>query len=130
MSSTVNVEYPHQLRQPHTRAFDLEIEDLVFKGRNSSHMEMNICVRYVSLILYVLPESTLIFRWTATHISPNSGDAILEVDIPTGFFVQKNMLRKYQRVGRIDSQRSRFSKQKVILYFDYVSLFMSMSYIT
>ncbi|ELT90449.1 hypothetical protein CAPTEDRAFT_197470 [Capitella teleta] len=103
MSSTVNVEYPHQLRQPHTRAFDLEIEDLVFKGRNSSHMEMNICV-----------------RWTATHISPNSGDAILEVDIPTGFFVQKNMLRKYQRVGRIDSQRSRFSKQKVILYFDYL----------
>ena len=61
-------------------------------------------------------------RWVATHISPYSSAAILEVELPTGFFVRKNELRKYQRVGRIDSQRSRYTKEKVVMYFDYVSL--------
>ena len=61
------------------------------------------------------------FRWVATHLAPRSGAATLEVDIPTGYVVWKPDLRKYQRVSRIQSQRSRFTSQKVVLYFDYVS---------
>ena len=60
-------------------------------------------------------------RWTRLDISPRSGAAVLEVDIPTGFYVRKELLRLYQRVGPIDSMRSRFTKSKVVLYFEYVS---------
>ena len=60
-------------------------------------------------------------RWTRLDIAPRSGASVLEVDIPTGFYVRKELLRLYQRVGPIDSMRSRYTKQKVVLYFEYVS---------
>ena len=45
MSTYVNVEYPWQIREPQVRAYDLEVEQLLFKGRNSSQFEINICIR-------------------------------------------------------------------------------------
>ncbi len=68
-----------------------------------------------SLAFLVIP------RWVATDISPQSGAAILEVDIPTGYYVRKQQLRLYQRLGRIPAQRTRFVSQKVVLNMDYVS---------
>ena len=41
----MNVEHPEQIEQPLERSFDLEVDNLLFWGRNGSHMEMNICIR-------------------------------------------------------------------------------------
>ncbi|KAK2155359.1 hypothetical protein LSH36_242g07003 [Paralvinella palmiformis] len=103
MKTQVNVEYPQLMRQPQIRAFDLDIDYLRFSGRNASLFEMNICI-----------------TWVATQFGERSGSVILEVDIPTGWFVRKQQLRIYQRVSRIESQRSRFTKQKVVLFMDYI----------
>ena len=48
VNTKVNVEYPFQMRQPTERSFDLEIDKLVFSGRNSSFMYMNVCFRSVN----------------------------------------------------------------------------------
>ena len=46
MTSTVNVEYAHQIRNPSVHAFNLWIDKLEFHGRNFSHMSMSVCARY------------------------------------------------------------------------------------
>ena len=48
LSTKYNVEYIDQLRKPFQRAFDLNVENLHFWGRNASHMEMTVCARYVA----------------------------------------------------------------------------------
>ncbi len=85
------------------------------KSLNKYHF---VCYHGYWTIYYV---NFFTFRWVATHLAPRSGATTLEVDIPTGYVVWKPDLRKYQRVSRIQSQRSRFTSQKVVLYFDYVS---------
>ena len=57
-----------------------------------------------------------------TDIAPTSGAAVLEVDIPTGYHTQKQVLRRHQWTGPIHSLRSRFVHQKVVLYFEFVSI--------
>ena len=57
-----------------------------------------------------------------TDIAPTSGAAVLEVDIPTGYHTQKQVLRRHQWTGPIYSLRSRFVHQKVVLYFEFVSI--------
>ena len=47
MTSRVNVEYTHLIRQPSVHAFNLWVEELHFYGRNFSHMFMNVCARCV-----------------------------------------------------------------------------------
>jgi len=82
-----------------------------------SRIKLNVTVSFVSFI-FILN----VFSWVATQFGERSGSVILEVDIPTGWFVRKQQLRIYQRVSRIESQRSRFTKQKVVLFMDYVSM--------
>ena len=48
---------------------------------------------------------------------------MLEVDIPTGFVVNKQTLRDAERAGPYDIwKRSRYTRQKVYLHIDYVSM--------
>lgn len=47
---------------------------------------------------------------------------LVEIDIPSGYWITKAVQRRYQRVGRIHVKRARFvKKRQVILYIDYVS---------
>ncbi|KAI0235992.1 hypothetical protein LSAT2_013430 [Lamellibrachia satsuma] len=113
LSTKYNVEYIDMLRKPFRKAFDLQVENLNFWGRNASHMEMTVCA-----------------RWVRTDIAPTSGAAVLEVDIPTGYHTQKQLLRRHQWTGPIYSLRSRFTKQKVVLYFEYLNNTRSCWYFT
>ena len=63
------------------------------------------------------------FRWVRPDIAPRSGAAIIEIDIPTGFYIRKQTLRKtMRRETRIPARRFRFTRQTVVLYLDYVSI--------
>lgn len=63
------------------------------------------------------------FRWTFVNESPRSGMAVLDVTIPTGYIIQQQNLDRYVRSGSIPNlKRARFLEQKVLFYFDYVSI--------
>ena len=48
---------------------------------------------------------------------------MIEIDIPTGFVVDKQVLRDFERDGEVFDiwKRSRFKRQKVYMHIDYVS---------
>ena len=61
-------------------------------------------------------------RWLDVATSDRSGFVMIEVDIPTGFVVNKQVLRDAERVGPYDVwKRSRFTRQKVYMHIDHVS---------
>ncbi|KAI0207911.1 Complement C3 [Lamellibrachia satsuma] len=104
MSTKVNVEHPEQIEQPPERSFDLEVDNLLFWGRNGSHMEMNICI-----------------RWVRTDIAPNSGAAVLEVDIPTGYHVKWAVLQDHRLDGAVRVMLSKFAYHKVIMGIEFLN---------
>ena len=63
------------------------------------------------------------FRWVRPDIAERSGSVVIEVDIPTGFYVRKQTLRSMVVKGlRVPVKRFRFYRQKVLLYIDFVSV--------
>lgn len=62
------------------------------------------------------------FRWTNTNESIRSGMTVLDVAIPTGYFMQQQKLDNYvlgQRVRNL--KRAKYEEKRVLFYFDYVS---------
>ena len=55
--------------------------------------------------------------WLRTDLSPVSGSAVIEVDLPTGWHVKKETLNKH----KTQAIRSHPIKEKVIWYTEYVS---------
>ena len=45
LRTEMNVEYPWQMREFPERAFDLDVNKLLFSGRNASHMFMEVCAK-------------------------------------------------------------------------------------
>lgn len=63
-----------------------------------------------------------ISRWTHLNESIRSGMAVLDVTIPTGYWIQQQKLDAYILSKRVRNlQRARFVNNKVLFYFDYVS---------
>lgn len=63
------------------------------------------------------------FRWIHTSESIRSGMAVLDVTIPTGYWIQQQKLDAYILSKRVRNlQRARFFHNKVLFYFDFVSL--------
>lgn len=51
-----------------------------------------------------------------------SGMAVLEVNLPSGYYVQQQKLDSYVRYARVRNLReARYQETKVEVYFDYVS---------
>lgn len=49
--------------------------------------------------------------------------AVLEVTVPTGYFVHQKRLDDYVKYGMVPTlRRARYFAEKVIFYFDYVSI--------
>ena len=46
LTTRINVEFPWQIRNTKSRGFDIDVDELSFSGRNSSHMFMRVCARY------------------------------------------------------------------------------------
>lgn len=62
-------------------------------------------------------------RWVNSNESIRSGMAVLDVAIPTGYFMQQQKLDNYvlgQRVRNL--KRAKYEEKRVLFYFDYVSV--------
>lgn len=106
-----NVDWPHLQIKPALKAFDLDVRPS-YSGRNSSNMHMDICT-----------------RWTLLSESPRSGQAVLEVPIPTGYMIGQNVLDKIINTTSSSTllyprnlREARLSERKINFYFDYVSI--------
>lgn len=75
LEATVNVEFQSQIRQSPNRTFELYEPEIVYHGRNFSVMDLTVCA-----------------RWLRTDLSPTSGQADIEIEIPSGYYVLKEML--------------------------------------
>ena len=74
-------------------------------GRNSSHLTFRSCQ-----------------RWTLLEESLASGMAVLELTIPTGYWIQQQDLEAYVR-SKVNPRlkEARYKERQVAFYFDYVS---------
>ncbi|CUT99038.1 cd109 antigen [Echinococcus multilocularis] len=112
MDVSYNVEFPDIQREPLDPenplrlypSFDLECTP-TFTGRNNSHMRMSVCG-----------------SWTGNHpLEPanESGMAVFEVRVPTGYVVLNNELRDYVRSGQVPRlMYARFRPHFVHFFFD------------
>ena len=68
------------------------------------------------------PTAYITTRWLRTDLAEHSGASVIEVDMPSGWYVRKETLRQYQRrPGYAPAMRSHLTKEKVIWYLDSVS---------
>lgn len=66
--------------------------------------------------------SALCFSWINREESERSGMAILDVTIPTGYWIQQQKLDAYVLSNRVRNlKRAKYASNKVYFYFDYVS---------
>lgn len=64
---------------------------------------------------------TFVFSWINIQESERSGMAVLDVTIPTGYWIQQQKLDSYVLSNRVRNlRRAKYMNQKVIFYFDYV----------
>lgn len=98
-----NVDWPHLLTPPPVSAFLLDVRGH-FYGRNNSHINIKSCQ-----------------SWSNTAESPNSGMAVLEITIPTGYIITQQVLDAYVRSNTVRNLReARTSERKVVFYFHYL----------
>lgn len=98
-----NVDKDFLLIQPPVPSFDLTVRSF-FHGRNKSHMNIESCA-----------------KWTYVEESETSGVAVIEIVLPTGYFVHKPDLDKYvysRTVPRL--QRGRVYPKSAVFMFDYL----------
>ncbi|XP_037909514.1 CD109 antigen [Hermetia illucens] len=98
-----NVDIARFQTKPPVPAFDLYTR-AVFHGRNQSHISYLSCQ-----------------RWINTNESIRSGMSVLDVTIPTGYFIQQQKLDSYvlsQRVRNL--QRAKYQERKVLFYFHFL----------
>lgn len=104
----LHVEYnidtwPHLVTQPPVPAFSVNVRQHSY-GRNSSHITFRSCQ-----------------SWIRTEESPSSGMAVLEVNLPSGYYLQQQTLDAYVRSGVVRNLReARYEEKKLEMYFDYL----------
>ncbi|GFQ90018.1 pregnancy zone protein, partial [Trichonephila clavata] len=103
MDVQYNVDRDFLLIQPPVPAFDINIKGY-YHGRNKSHMNVKSCA-----------------KWTYTDESPTSGVAVVEISLPTGYFIHKPDMDEYvygRTVPRL--QRGRVYPKSAVFMFDYL----------
>ncbi|GFT53743.1 CD109 antigen [Nephila pilipes] len=103
MDVQYNVDRDFLLIKPPVPAFDINIKGY-YHGRNKSHMNLKSCA-----------------KWTYTEESPTSGVAVMEISLPTGYFMHKPDMDKYvygRTVPRL--QRGRVYPKSAVFMFDYL----------
>lgn len=59
--------------------------------------------------------------WINSNESERSGMAVLDVAIPTGYWIQQQKLDSYVLSNRVRNlRRARYLERKIVFYFDYV----------
>ncbi|XP_048773201.1 CD109 antigen-like [Ostrea edulis] len=107
LTTTVNVEYVWQVRNPvdSIQFFLLDNYNIEFSGRNFSTIRMTPCV-----------------SWVYEARSKQSGLAVLEVDIPSGYVIMNDTLRALVNnpTSPANLKRAEFYARKVVFYFEYL----------
>ncbi|KAK9732382.1 Alpha-2-macroglobulin family [Popillia japonica] len=103
LSIQYNVDIARFQTPPPIKAFDMWTRAF-FYGRNHSHIAYTSCQ-----------------RWTNLNESERSGLTVLDVTIPTGYYIQQQKLDQYILSRRVRNlQRARYLDKKVLFYFDYL----------
>ncbi|XP_002027253.2 CD109 antigen [Drosophila persimilis] len=98
-----NVDIEKFQTKPAVPAFGLHTK-AIFHGRNQSHISYVACQ-----------------NWINTAESERSGMAILDVAIPTGYWIQQQKLDSYVLSNRVRNlRRARYLDRKIIFYFDFL----------
>lgn len=140
MQAQYGVDRDRFITEPPVQAFTL-VPQARYLGRNASLIEYHICQQYVKFMcfdlfhfsflpflnFYALMYVCIVYflRWTYLEESERSGMAVLEVTVPTGYFLHQKKLDDYvkygDRLGIPTLRRARYFPEKVFFYFDYVS---------
>ncbi|XP_074646935.1 CD109 antigen-like [Tubulanus polymorphus] len=105
----VNVEYREFLRRPgdresDTQYFSLDIPRIELSGKNFSIMHTQLCA-----------------SWTNVSLAARSGMTVIEMDLPTGYMITNDVLRKYVQSNTVENlRRAEFYGKKVRFYFEYI----------
>lgn len=71
-----------------------------------------------------------IYSWIHTEESERSGMAVLDVTIPTGYWIQQQKLDAYVLSNRVRNlRRAKYMERKIVFYFDYVSIFATKQFL-
>ncbi|XP_037809897.1 CD109 antigen [Lucilia sericata] len=98
-----NVDIEKFQTKPPVPAFNL-IAKGNFHGRNQSHISYVACQ-----------------HWINHQESERSGMAVLDVTIPTGYWIQQQKLDSYVLSNRVRNlRRAKYTNNKVVFYFDYL----------
>ncbi|XP_064537574.1 CD109 antigen [Drosophila montana] len=98
-----NVDIEKFQTKPPVPAFGLHTK-AIFHGRNQSHISYVACQNWVNL-----------------QESERSGMAVLDVAIPTGYWIQQQKLDTYVLSNRVRNlRRARYLERKIVFYFDYL----------
>ncbi|XP_055919076.1 CD109 antigen-like [Eupeodes corollae] len=98
-----NVDNEKFQTKPPVPAFSLQT-NAVFQGRNHSHISYECCQ-----------------SWIHINESERSGMAILDVTIPTGYFIQQQKLDSYVLGKSVRNlRRAKYMTKKIVFYFDYL----------
>nr|BAR45629.1 macroglobulin complement-related 1 [Epanerchodus sp. RS-2014] len=98
-----SVDRPELMVPPPQRSFDLELFTKYY-GKNNSHIDITACQ-----------------RWKLTSVSPQSGVAVFEIDVPTGYYQDIPKFYEYVNSNRVRNlRRMSVTDKKVYAYFDYL----------
>jgi len=101
-----HIDHVPLLIQPPVKAFELEVSSR-YSGRNSSTLHIRSCQ-----------------RWTYIEESPVSGTAVLELEIPSGYYqyqpVLDNIVKDMNRGVVKNLRRIKISERKLHVYFNYL----------
>ncbi|XP_034097633.1 CD109 antigen [Drosophila albomicans] len=98
-----NVDIEKFQTKPPVPAFGLHTKT-IFHGRNQSHISYVACQ-----------------NWVNTREAERSGMAVLDVAIPTGYWIQQQKLDSYVLSNRVRNlRRARYLERKIVFYFDFL----------
>ncbi|XP_055916292.1 CD109 antigen [Eupeodes corollae] len=98
-----NVDIARFQTKPPISAFDLKT-NAIFHGRNQSHISYVSCQSWINL-----------------NESERSGMAVLDVTIPTGYYIQQQKLDSYVLSNRVRNlKQAKYFERKVMFYFEYL----------
>lgn len=107
LQTIVFVEFEHQIRRSRNRIL-LDADEIRYYGRNYSSIDITICA-----------------QWYRPDLVPLTGQADIEIGIPSGYYVLKEMLNDFtSKHPLIQDNDFSTSTQKATYYLDYVTINM------
>lgn len=98
-----NVDKQHLVDNPSYDTFEITVDEKRFSGRNASTMVLSPCI-----------------RWLRTDLAPVTGMVAVQVEVPTGYGVNRDEIMKLYWSGVPGLRRVRFRDDTLIVLLEYV----------